>query len=218
MADLLPARQSTGVILPMLLFADCFAVRAFRQHALWPEIRRVLPAALVGVAAGAVVMQLFTDPGRLSDGWFKRIIGGIVLMLTLLQFVRQRRPDWFVGLPAGGAAFGALMGGFAGLTTMLANAAGPVVSLYLLASDVPKMEFVGTSAWIFLLLNLCKVPFSYHLGLIGIDSLTLNLKLAPAVVLGVVMGRWLLNIVPQKWFESLLLIFAALASMRLLAG
>ena len=62
MADLLPARQSTGVILPMLLFADCFAVRSFRQHALWPEIRRVLPAALLGVVVGALIMRLFADP------------------------------------------------------------------------------------------------------------------------------------------------------------
>ncbi len=166
MADLLPARQSTGVILPMLLFADCFAVRSFRQHALWSEIRRVLPSALLGVAAGALIMQLFSDPARLSDSWFKRIIGGIVFALTLLQYGRRQRPGWFTGLPAESKAFAWLMGGFAGVTTMLANAAGPVISLYLLAARLPKMEFVGTSAWIFLLLNVSKLPFSYRLGLI----------------------------------------------------
>ena len=218
MAELLPARQSTGVILPMLLFADCFAVRSFRQHALWGEIRRVLPSALLGVVVGAFIMQLFSDPTRLSDSWFKRIIGGIVLALTMLQYGRRQRPEWFMGLPADSKAFAWLTGGFAGVTTMLANAAGPVISLYLLAARLPKMEFVGTSAWIFLLLNVSKLPFSYRLGLIRVDSLSLNLYLAPAVVAGVLIGRWLLKIVPQSWFEQLLLFFAVLASVKLLTG
>ena len=218
MADLLPARQSTGVILPMLLFADCFAVRSFRQHALWPEIRRVLPAAVLGVVTGAIIMQLFADPSRVSDAWFKRIIGGVVFGLTLLQYTRRERPGWFRHLPAGSRAFTWLTGSFAGVTTMLANAAGPVISLYLLATGLPKMEFVGTSAWIFLLLNVCKIPFSYRLGLIRVDSLKLNLYLAPAVVAGVFAGRWLLKVVPQNWFEQLLLIFAVAASLKLLAS
>ena len=218
MADLLPARQSTGVILPMLIFADCFAVRAFRQHALWAEIRRVLPAALLGVLAGAFIMRLFADPWRVSDTWFKRIIGGIVLVLTLLQYARRTRPGWFMRLSAGSAAFVWLMGTFAGVTTMLANAAGPVVSLYLLSAGLPKLEFVGTSAWIFLILNLCKVPLSYRLGLIGRDSLGLNLFLVPGVVAGVFVGRWLLKVVPQAAFEQLLLFFATAASLKLLWG
>ena len=218
MADVLPARQSTGVILPMLIFADCFAVRAFRQHALWTEIRRVLPAALLGVITGAFIMQLFADPWRLSDVWFKRIIGGIVLTLTLLQYARRQRPGWFARLPAGSPAFVWTMGGFAGVTTMLANAAGPVVSLYLLAVGLPKMELVGTSAWIFLILNVCKLPLSYHLGLIGRESLGLNLSLAPGVVAGVFLGRALLKVVPQGWFEQLLLFFAIVASVKSLVG
>ena len=217
MADVLPARQSTGVILPMLIFADCFAVRAFRQHALWTEIRRLLPAAILGVIAGAFIMQLFAV-GRISDGWFKRIIGGIVLSLTILQYARRTRPAWFTRLPAGSTVFAWMMGSFAGVTTMLANAAGPVVSLYLLAAGLPKLEFVGTSAWIFLILNLCKVPLSYRLGLIGTDSLKLNLYLAPGVVAGVFVGRWLLKVVPQGAFEQLLLFFAVVASFKLLWG
>ena len=138
--------------------------------------------------------------------------------LTLLQYGRRQRPGWFTGLPAGSKVFAWLMGGFAGVTTMLANAAGPVISLYLLAARLPKMEFVGTSAWIFLLLNISKLPFSYRLGLISADSLSLNLYLAPAVIAGVLTGRWLLKTVPQNWFEQLLLLFAAVASIKLLMG
>ena len=143
MADLLPARQSTGAILPMLLFADCFAVRTFRQHALWREIRRLLLAALTGVVAGALIMEIFSGPSRFSDTWFKRIIGGIVLALTLLQYGRQQRPEWFEGLPAGSSGFVWLMGVLAGATTMLANAAGPVVSLLFVGDGVAEDRVRG---------------------------------------------------------------------------
>ena len=219
MAGVLPARVSVGVVLPMLIFADCFAVRAFRQHARWAEIRRVLPPALLGVVAGAVVLDRFNDPGQVTDVLFKRVVGGIVLALTLLQAWRSLRPGAFAaGARAGGRLPSWIMGGLAGVTTMLANAAGPVMSLYLLGVGLPKMELVGTSAWIFLILNLCKVPFNYHLGLINAESLRLNLTLLPGVIAGVLAGRWLLRIVPPSGFQWLLLAFALLASLRLLWG
>ena len=219
MAGVLPARLSVGVVLPMLIFADCFAVRSFRQHTQWDEIRRVLPSALLGVVAGAVVLDLFNAPGQATDVLFKRVVGGIVLALTLLQSWRSLRP----GADAAearvhGQLYGWTMSGLAGVTTMLANAAGPVMSLYLLAVGLPKMELVGTSAWIFLILNVCKLPFNYHLGLINADSLRLNLFLLPGVVAGVLGGRWLLHRIPQKGFQQLLLAFALLASLRLLWG
>ncbi len=219
MAGVLPARSSVGVVLPMLIFADCFAVRAFRQHTQWTEVRRVLLPALLGVVAGAVVLDRLSDPGQATDVLFKRVVGGIVLVLTLLQIWRSLRPGAFTAeARAAGRLPGWVMGGLAGVTTMLANAAGPVMSLYLLGLGLPKMELVGTSAWIFLILNLCKVPFNYHLGLINAESLRLNLILLPGVIVGVLAGRWLLRIVPQSGFQQLLLAFALLASLRLLWG
>ena len=219
MAGVLPARMSVGVVLPMLIFADCFAVRSFRQHAQWKEIRRVLPPALLGIVAGAIILGLFNGHGRATDLAFKRVVGGIVFALTLLQYGRLLRPGWFVteARPEG-PLHGWTMGSLAGITTMLANAAGPVMSLYLLALGLPKMELVGTSAWIFLILNVCKIPFNYHLGLINIDSLRLNLYLLPGVVAGVFVGRSLLRVLPEKAFQQLLLAFALLASLRLLWG
>ncbi len=222
MASVLPARQSVGVVLPMLIFADCFAVRSFRQHARWSEIRRVLPPALIGVVGGAAVMQFLNGSNPRVDTLFKRVVGGIVLALTLLQYIRVLRPGWFASeadaAGSGGRLHGWAMGGLAGLTTMLANAAGPIMALYLLAIGLPKLELVGTSAWIFLILNLCKIPFNYHFGLITADTLRLNLVLLPAVVAGVFAGRWLLRVVPQSGFQHLLLAFALIASLRLLWG
>jgi uncharacterized protein len=101
-------------------------------------------------------------------------------------------------------------------TTMLANAAGPVMTIYLLAARLAKYEFIGTSAWFYCLINLIKLPFSYSLGLINLNSLGFNLILLPGVALGALAGQWLLKIVPQLWFERLLLASAALAALRLI--
>ena len=99
---------------------------------------------------------------------------------------------------------------------MVANAAGPVMSLYLLAMQLPKLEFMGTAAVFFLLLNWFKVPFMFNLGMINSASLHLNLWLAPAVVLGALTGRWLARKISQRWFEYSTLALTALAAGKLL--
>ena len=99
--------------------------------------------------------------------------------------------------------------------TMMANAAGPVFTLYALTVGLPKFELVGTSAWFFFIINVFKVPFSYALGLIQVPTLLLNVLLIPPVLIGVATGRWLTHKVPQRVFNTLLLIFAAVAALRL---
>jgi len=201
------ARNSTGIILPMLIAADVLAVRAFQQHARWIYIRRMLPASVVGIVIGFALM------GRLNDAAFSPLIGVIVLVLTALQVGRMARPDLLADVPHS-HAFAWAMGLLAGITTMLANAAGPVVTLYALSVSLPKFELVGTIAWFFFIVNLVKVPFSVWLGLIRTDTLTLNLILVPAVFVGVALGRWLTQKVPQRLFDGLLLAFAVVAALR----
>jgi uncharacterized membrane protein YfcA len=99
---------------------------------------------------------------------------------------------------------------------MLANAAGPVFGLYLLAIGLPKLEFVGTAAWFFLILNISKIPFSWSLGLIRMDTLALNVVLLPLIALGLWFGRILIHRIPQKYFDSIILILTGLASLRML--
>ncbi|HEY8903240.1 MAG TPA: sulfite exporter TauE/SafE family protein, partial [Chthoniobacterales bacterium] len=103
-----------------------------------------------------------------------------------------------------------------GVTTMLANAAGPIMSIYLLACRLPKMELVGTAAWFFFVVNLSKIPFSASLGLIDHESLWLTLILAPLVIVGAASGKWLLTRINQPLFEALLIVFSVLAAIRLL--
>ncbi|MGE3308582.1 MAG: sulfite exporter TauE/SafE family protein [Limisphaerales bacterium] len=208
-AQLFPGIRSTGVVLPMLIAGDLGAVWLFRRHAQWPHVGRTLPPALAGVVAGWWIM------GRLPAAGFGPVIGGIVLVLAVLQIARDLKPGIFREMPTS-RGFAWTMGFTAGVTTMLANAAGPVMGLYLLAVALPKDAFVGTSAWFFLLINLLKVPFSAQLGLIDLHSLTINGVLVPLILAGLLIGRSAVARLPQRWFDILVLAFAVAAAFKLL--
>jgi hypothetical protein len=140
-------------------------------------------------------------------------IGAIVVALTFLHLARRARP----GLPQEERArwFAPLIGILAGFTTIVSNAAGPLMVIYLLAMRLPKMEYMGTGAVFFLLLNLFKIPFMVALGLITHGSLALNLALAPAVIAGTVAGRWLLGRINQRMFENIALTLTLVAAARM---
>jgi uncharacterized membrane protein YfcA len=210
-AFLFGARESTGIVLPMLLVGDLTAVGGFRRHARWDCLGRLLPSASVGVVAGALLMR------RLSETAYKPLIGWIILVLTAMQLVRMVRPAWLGDVPHA-RPFAWTLGLTAGVTTMLANAGGPIMALYFLAVSLPKLEFVGTTAWFFFIINAFKVPFSVALGLIHGRTLALNLILAPAILIGVVAGRWMVYRVSQRLFDGLLLAFAAIAALRLIGA
>jgi uncharacterized protein len=208
-AFLFGARESTGVVLPMLLVGDVCAVRIFHQHARWAYIRRMLPPACLGVIIAAIIMR------GLSEAVYKPIIGVTILSLTVLQVVRSFRPQWLGNVPHA-MWFAWTIGLVAGAATMLANAAGPIFVIYCLAVALPKFELVGTSAWFFFIINAFKVPFSVALGLIHGQTLALNAVLSPLIVCGIFVGRWLTAHIPQRLFDGLLLAFAFVAALRLL--
>jgi len=209
MASLFGPRESTGVILPMLVVGDVTAVALFRRHSRWNLLVRTLPAATGGVILGWGVMAAFP---HWQSG---KTIGAIVLGLAAMQFLRDWKPVWFERVPQS-IAIGAGFGLLAGATTMIANAAGPVMGLYLLTVGLPKREFVGTSAWFFLIINLLKVPFSLQLGLITSHSLQLNALLAPLIIGGLFLGREVVARLRQRTFDSLVLIFAVVGALKLL--
>ncbi len=209
MAEIFPARESTGVLLLTLITGDFFAVFLYRRHAQWWHILRLLPPAVLGIVLGWLVMR------HIPGGSFRALIGGVVLLMAVPQSWRILHPLTLQRVPHT-RLFQWAMGLFAGSTTMIANAAGPVMSVYLLAVGLPKMQFVGTAAWFFFIINLIKVPFSLQQGLITASSLTLNLLLVPAVALGIFTGRRLLTGIPQRLFEIMILTFAIFAALRLI--
>lgn len=205
------ARESTGIILPMLVVGDIFAVIAFRQHARWDYLKQMLAPAGAGVVLGTFVMA------RVGDEAFSPLIGWILVALTTMQLVHMWKPALFADAPKS-KPFAWFIGLISGCTTMLANGAGPIIALFALAVGLPKFEFVGTAAWFFLIINVFKLPFSYGLGLIHGSTLALNLLMIPAILVGILFGRWMAHRVPQGIFNALLLGFAAVAALRLIWG
>ncbi|MFU8893004.1 MAG: TSUP family transporter [Luteolibacter sp.] len=209
LADTFGARASVGLALPMLIAADLMAVRAFLNHGSWKPVWKLMPPTLLGLLGGWWLL------GTITDDTARRAIGLCVLAMVLVQGLRRIAPDAFQRLTRS-RAFAGTAGISGGVATMLANAAGPIIQLYLLAREIPKMELLGIAARFFLLVNLIKVPMNAQLDLINPASLLINLWLLPAIAIGVVAGRWLVTHVPQRLFEWLIHGFAVLAAARLL--
>jgi uncharacterized membrane protein YfcA len=208
-AFLFGARTSTGVVLPMLIVGDLLAVGRFHRHVRWEYLWRTMPPTLVGIGIGFYLINW------LSDASYAPVLGWIILGLTAMHVLRLQSPALAERMPTG-PIYAWPLGILAGITTMLANAGGPVMTLYLLAMGLSKLEFTGTIAWFFFVINVLKVPLSAGLGLIDASSLSFNLMLIPAIVLGSVMGRWLLHRISQELFNATLLTLAAIAALRLI--
>ena len=208
-AWVIDARASTGVVLPMLIAGDIFAVAFYRRHADWKHLYRMFPWAVTGIIIGYFAL------GAVSDQLLRPLIGGIILVLLALSTWRDRMQGENPKIPTHWS-FAAFLGLAAGITTMMANAAGPIMAIYLLAMRLPKTVFVGTGAWYFFILNTFKVPFSWHLGLINAESVKLNAVLLPAIVAGALIGLYALKKLPEKLFTRLVQILATAAAVKLL--
>ncbi len=207
-ASVLDARASTGLVLPLLIVGDVCAIVVYRRVVAWPVFFRLLPPTLAGVVLGYYAFNL------VSPRAFGPLIGWIVMSLAAVQVVRETQGTRLDQL-FHSRAFGIGMGVLTGLTTMVANAAGPVANLYFLSIRLAKMNLIGTAAWFFFAVNCCKLPFSAHLGLINRESLHLTVMLAPFVLAGFVGGKYLAAIMPQKVFERFLLVCTFAGALRL---
>jgi uncharacterized membrane protein YfcA len=206
-----PARESVGLVLVILICGDIVAVSSYRRDASWPHLWRLSPWAAVGVVTGYFAL------GRVDDREMRHLIGIILLGLVLLQYIRSRHPT----SPDGGVQptrlwLAPLTGITAGFTTMVANAAGPVMVLYLLSMRLPKIVFVGTAAWYFLVINIFKVPFSASLGLINPASLGVALYLCPFAIVGALVGRPIVEYLNQRVFELIALSLTVVAAFLMI--
>lgn len=211
LADIFGTRVSTGVALPMLLLGDFFAVSYYNRHANWKYLLKLMPCAMVGLfialAAG----------NRVSDRAFGvlfavTLLAGISIMLW--RDLRKKElivPDraWFAGI----------MGLSAGFATMIGNAAGPMMSLYLLSMRLPKTIFIGTGAWFYLTVNAAKVPlhlFVWHT--ITPQTLAFNLVTVPFILIGIVIGIFIVKRIPEKLYRILVVTSVTLAAAMLVVG
>ncbi len=202
------AKASTGALLPLLIVGDCCAVWLIGREVDWRYVLRLLPPAFVGVVIGWSLL------GRLDEATFKPLIGIIIILLCFGQLLRMWRPHLFTTIPHT-KPFAWSMGILGGITTMLANAAGPVIALYLLAVSLPKLKSVAPGGWLIFVMKIAKIPFSANLGFITTESLLIDLILAPCVVAGLIFGLMVVRRLPQKVFDTFLLAFTAVAAIRM---
>jgi len=213
-AAVLPARASTGVLLPILIAGDVLAVLTYRRHAHWPTLWRLFPAVAAGVVVGTLFLPWADDQAvRMSIGAILLLMAGVTVWRRR-GAEREEEPEAVTG--RAGRIKARSYGVLGGFTTMVANAGGPVMSMYLLSAGFRKLGFLGTSAFFFLIVNASKVPFSAGLGLIDAGSLLLDAVLVLFVVPGALIGRWAVERIDQRLFEQLVIAATVVGGLQLL--
>ena len=207
-AGIMDPKESVGFILPMLCMADVLAIVYWRRHANWKLLIRLMPWCLAGLAVGYLILR-WIDSETLWP-----IIGGTILVMIAVTTWRNSRYAKDQPVPTYWW-FAALMGLMAGGTTMVANAAGPVMVIYLLAMRLDKSQFIGTHAWFFWIVNLLKIPPQAMLKMITPESLATDLVMLPAILAGGFLGIKLVHKIPQRGFNVVVNFLAAAAAIHL---
>lgn len=197
---------SVGAILPILLAGDVIAALYYRRHTQWKRLWTLLPTVALGMIPGTYIMAVVDHDG------FKLILGIMVLGLLVMEAGRQ-----WLGWQGfqGNWLFTVLMGLLAGFGTVVGNAAGPAMSVYLLSKGLDKTQFMGAWAWFFLIVNAAKVPIFIGLGTLTSDTLTFSLLMLPFIGLGAFFGRRLLTLISQGVFDTLVLVLAGVAAVQM---
>ena len=233
----LPAKESTGAILLMLMTGDLLAVWSYRRDADFRMLRRLVPAVLTGVGAGALFLHLASNDST------RRLIGVILLLLVAITLIQRRSTSrrasddasaaqapsppaptletqeatTALATPTTSGRLARLVyGSLAGFTTMVANAGGPVTSMYFLACRYPVKAFLGTTAWFFFLVNLVKLPFSISAGLVNTTTMSLTVICAPIVIVSALAGRRLAERMDQWVFEPVIVALTIISALPLL--
>lgn len=207
MAFAFESKASTGIVLSLLIFADILAVIYYKKNVEWKYLFKLFPWMVVGVLLGVYVGK------DLPEVFFKRGMAIIILLSVGIMFWWEQRkeisvPDskWFAGV----------MGLTAGFTTMIGNLAGAFSSIFFLAMRVPKYVFIGTTAWLFFLINIFKMPF--HIWVwetVSIDTFAVVIRLIPAILLGFWAGVKVVARIEEAAFRKMILILTAFGALMI---
>ncbi|MDT0606343.1 sulfite exporter TauE/SafE family protein [Croceitalea rosinachiae] len=202
------AKQSTGFIIPLLLVGDLFAVIYYNRHTKWNYIIKLLPWIIIGILIGVIVGK------DLPEHQFKIAMVALILISLAIIVYWDRRKSKKVPTHW---TFAGSTGVVAGISTMVGNLAGAFTNLFFLAIRLPKNEFVGTAAWLFLITNLFKLPF--HLFVwktISTETLVVNLKLLPAIFIGLFFGVKLVKMINEKQYRRFIIVVTIIGAVAIL--
>lgn len=199
------SKASTGVLMPLLIVGDVFAVIYYHRHANWSYLKKLMPWIILGVLVGVWYGK------DLPENEFKQGMALIILLSVVLMWVADRKKTYQV---PDNKFFASIMGSLTGFATMVGNLAGPFSELYFLALRTPKEVFIGTSAWLFFLTNIFKLPF--HIWVwhtINNHSVKIDLFLLPALIIGLYTGISLVKVVKQNHFRMLIMILTGIGAI-----
>lgn len=201
-------KASTGILLPMLIIADIFAVTYYHRHAQWKYIKKLMPWMVVGVLLGVWIGN------DISEVLFKKLMAIIIIGSVLVLFYSENRKSSKIPTSK---IFSSSAGLLAGFTTMIGNLAGPIANIYFLAIRLPKNEFIGTAAWLFFIINIFKLPFHFFLWkTVSKETLVINLVMAPAVILGFFVGVRIVKLISNLHYRRFILAVTAIGALVLL--
>ncbi|MBM1105102.1 sulfite exporter TauE/SafE family protein [Aurantibacter crassamenti] len=199
------AKESTGIIVPLLIVGDIFAVIYYNRHTQWKYIVRFLPWMILGVLLGVFIGQDL-DENTFKIGMAIIILASVIIMYSWDAKKSKQVPTHW--------AFAGFMGIMAGITTMIGNLAGAFANIFFLAMRLPKNEFIGTAAWLFFIINVFKLPFHiWAWGTITKESFMLDLKLIPAIFVGLFVGIQLVKIIKENFYRKMILILTAIGAV-----
>lgn len=209
LASAFGGKVSAGLLLPMLSMADVLAVLYYNRHASWSHLWKLFPFAALGVLLAIWVGDV------IQDSTFKILMAVFILGSIPIMIIREQVKD--IKPLSGNWWWGSLFGISGGFSTMIGNAAGPIMNLYLLAMHLPKNVLIGTGAWFFLVINLFKIPFHVFIWkTITLESFSLNLMMLPIILAGGFLGIKVVKLLPEKPFRWMIIILTVLASVRLI--
>ncbi|ASO04707.1 hypothetical protein GQ41_3726 [Arenibacter algicola] len=202
------AKESTGLIVPLLVVGDAFAVIYYNRHAQWKYIVAFLPWMILGILIGTAIGK------DLPEKTFKISMSVIILGTVIMMYWWDRKKSKNVPTHW---AFAGFIGTMAGITTMIGNLAGAFSNIYFLAMRLPKNEFIGTAAWLFFIVNIFKLPFHIFIWkTITPETLLINLKLVPGIVLGIIVGVRLVKIIKEQFYRKMILVLTAVGAFLIL--
>ena len=202
MANIFGAKASTGILLILLIQADLFGVYYYNIHADIKKLIRLIPSTAIGVITAVLVGEFISaESFQLLLGTI--IVLGIVLMLIGIDVKKSKIASVIIGY-------------FGGFVTMFSNAAGSILSIYFLSMGFDKNKFIGTAAWFFFLVNLFKVPFhTFVWHTFSIEILLFDLALYPFILIGAILGVWIVKKIPERPFKIFVIISVLLSTINL---
>jgi uncharacterized membrane protein YfcA len=204
MAIVFGGKASTGVVLPLLCLADIMAVKYYHRHAQWNYFWKLLPWLVAGILLGVFIGK------DLDETIFRKIMAVIIILTVAIMLLLEvsKNPS----IP-NNKFFAAGMGLIAGFTTMLGNLGGAFSNIYFLATKMVKNDFIGTAAWIFLVINFFKLPFQViYWKNITAASLRIDLFLIPPLIAGFFAGLVIVAKINEKSFRRVVFVLTIIGA------